>query len=102
MVLTGDKTTPAWLEVDWILSHFSLQRKRARTKYINFVRKVIGLEPIWHNQRHQIYLGDEQFITKHQKMLNDKASLYVIPMLQKRAVTKPIGNYQEQYKDKKQ
>jgi putative transposase len=101
MVLTGDKTTPAWLEVDWILSHFSLQLKRARTNYINLVREVIGLEPIWHNQRHQIYLGNEQFITKHQKMLNDKASLDVIPMLQKRAVTKPIGNYQEQCKDKK-
>jgi putative transposase len=100
--MTGDKTSPAWLEVDWILSHFSLQRKRARKKYINFVREGIGLESIWHNLRHQIYLGDEQFITKHQKMLNGKASLDDIPMLQKRAVVKPIDYYQKQYENEKQ
>jgi putative transposase len=35
-------------------------------------------------------------------MLNGKASLDDIPMLQKRAVAKPIDYYQEQYKDKKQ
>jgi putative transposase len=100
--LVGNNPPPDWLEVDWVLSHFSVQRKRAKEKYINFVREGIGLAPIWDKLRHQIYLGDEQFITKHQKMLNDKASLDDIPMLQKRPVAKPIGYYQEKYKDEKQ
>ena len=79
-----------------------LQRKRAKETYINFVREGVGPGPIWNKLRHQIYFGDEQFITKHQEMLNDKSSLNDIPILQKRPVAKPIGYYQEKYKDKKQ
>ena len=65
--MTGDNAPPDWLEVDWILSQFSVQRNRAEEKYIIFVREGVGLAPIWNKLRHQIYLGDQQFITKHQK-----------------------------------
>jgi hypothetical protein len=44
--MLGVNASPEWLEVDWILSHFCLQRKRARAKYINFVREGTGLAPI--------------------------------------------------------
>jgi putative transposase len=98
----GVDPPPEWLEVDWILSHFSLQRKRARAKYINFVREGTGLAPIWENLRQQIYLGGDQFIANHEKVLKEKESLDEIPMLQKRKTAKPIGFYQIKYKDEKQ
>jgi putative transposase len=61
-----------------------LQRKRARAKYINFVREGTGLAPIWENLRQQIYLGGDQFIANHEKVFKEKESLDEIPMLQKR------------------
>lgn len=88
--MIGESAPPGWLEVDWILSHFSLQRKRARAKYVNFIREGIGLAPIWDNLRHQIYLGGDKFIAGHEKVLKEKASLDDIPMLQKRKTAKPI------------
>lgn len=100
--MIGIDAPPEWLEVDWILSHFNLQRKRARAKYVNFVREGIGLAPIWDNLRHQIYLGGEKFIAIHQKALKEKESLDDIPLLQKREAAKPISFYQKKYKDKNQ
>jgi putative transposase len=100
--MLGVDAPPDWLEVYWILSHFSLQRKRARAKYINFVREGIGRAPIWDSLQHQIYLGDDKFIEAHQKVLKGKESLDDIPMLQKREIPKPISFYQKNYKDEKQ
>ena len=100
--MTGMNAPPEWLEIDWILSHFSLQRKRARAKYVNFVREGIGLAPIWDNLRQQIYLGDGQFIANHEKVLKEKVSLDEIPLLQKRKIAKPIDFYQNKYKDEGQ
>lgn len=100
--MIGRSASPEWLEVDWILSHFSLQRKRARAKYVNFVREGIGLSPIWVNLRQQIYLGGDQFIANLEKVLKEKESLDEIPMLQKRKLAKPIDFYQNKYKDEEQ
>jgi putative transposase len=93
--MLGVDPPPEWLEVDWILSHVSLQRKRARAKYINFVREGTGLAPIWKNLRQQIYSGGDQFIAHHKKVLKEKASLDEIPMLQRRKTAKPIGFYRK-------
>ena len=42
--MTGKVRTPDWLETDWILGHFGKQRKRAVTRYIEFVAQSRGLE----------------------------------------------------------
>ena len=97
--MTGKHTSPEWLETDWLLSHFSKQRKRAREKYINFVREGIGLLSIWTDLKKQVYLGDDKFINKLQKKIDKKESLEEIPALQKRAVAKPLTFYQNKYKD---
>jgi putative transposase len=97
----GKDSAPDWLSVDWLLSQFSLQGKRARTEYVNFVRAGIGLPPIWDNLRRQIFLGDKAFVDKHQQMIDQKDSLEDIPALQKRAIAKPISYYEKKYKNKK-
>ena len=100
--MIGKRRVPDWLETSWLLSHFSLQPKRARAKYIDFVREGIGLPPIWDSLKHQIYLGDENFINNHQKAIKKKETLDDIPALQKRAMPKPISYYQNEYVDEKQ
>ena len=55
------KQSPEWLGTDWLLIQFSVQRKRAIVKYIEFVRKEEGQESIWENLNQQIYMGDENF-----------------------------------------
>ncbi len=102
LATTGMQAAPDWLEVDWILSHFGVQRKRARQKFMNFVREGMGLPSIWKDLRHQIYLGSDNFINKHQKTLKEKDSLDEIPMLQKRKIAKSIDFYETKFKDEKQ
>jgi putative transposase len=102
LVTIGKRSPPAWLEVEWLLSQFSLQRNRAIGKYIDFVREGIGLPPIWDDLRHQIYLGSEDFVNKHQKLVSQKQDLDDIPALQKRAIPKPIRYYQNNYKSENQ
>lgn len=89
---------PDWLETDWLLSHFSKQRKRAIAKYIDFVRDGMGLPSIWENLQHQIYLGGERFIKKHQKEMEKLDSLDEIPALQRRAKARPLGFYEKKYR----
>ena len=98
----GKRPPPAWLEVEWLLSQFGLQRSRARDMYIDFVREGIGLPPVWDVLRHQIYLGSEDFVNEHQKLVSQKQDLDDIPALQKRAIPKPISHYQNKYKSENQ
>jgi len=102
LITIGKHPPPDWLEVDWLLSQFGLQRNHARRRYIDFVREGIGLPPVWDNLRHQIYLGSDDFIDKHQNLIGQKQDLDDIPAIQKRATPKPISYYQKKYKNKNQ
>jgi putative transposase len=102
LAMTGKSSPPGWLETDWLLSHFSLQRKRAISKYIDFVREGIELPAVWGNLSQQIFLGGEKFINKHQKLIAKKESLDDIPALQKRAAPRAISYYQKKHKNEKQ
>ena len=88
---------PHWLETDWLLSHFSKQRKRARAKYVDFVRAGVGLPSIWVDLQKQVFLGSEAFINKHLKAVDKKDTLDDIPSLQKRAAAKSLAYYQGKY-----
>ncbi len=102
LATTGKRDAPEWLEVDWLLSHFGKQRKKAREKYTDFIRAGIGLPSIWENLQNQIYLGTEGFINKQQKAIKRKDSLEDVPVLQKRAIPKSLEYYQVKYKDRNQ
>lgn len=41
---------------------FDPVREPAVTQYQNFVRAGVGLPPIWHNLKNQIFLGDSAFV----------------------------------------
>ncbi len=45
--MTDEIAAPAWLQTEGLLGLFSKQRKRAITKYKDFVRAGIGLPSLW-------------------------------------------------------
>ncbi len=81
------------------LSQFGKQLKRAREKYIDFVRAGIGLPSPWDKLLNQVFLGNEQFINQHITAIQEKGSLDDIPVLQKCALEKPIAYYENKYPD---
>ena len=54
----------AWLQTDWLLGQFSVRRRRAVAKYVDFVRDGVGLPSLWDGLRNQIYLGGEKFVNR--------------------------------------
>ena len=60
--MTGKVKPPDWLETDWILGHFGKQRKRAVTRYIEFVAQGRGLESVWDEKIHPVILGSEAYV----------------------------------------
>jgi putative transposase len=66
----GKSLIQDWLETDWLLSHFGKQRKRARLKYIDFVREGIGLPSIWGEVRNRVFLGREAFVEHQLKLIS--------------------------------
>jgi len=89
--MIGEQPSPDWLETDWLLSQFGVQRKRAIAKYIDFVRAGVDLPGVWSELSHQIYLGNERFVKKMQKKLDAKADLSEIPKTQRRPQAKPLS-----------
>ena len=96
----GHCSSPDWLETDWLLSHFGKQRKRARTKYVDFVRGGIGLPSIWEGLQKQIFLGSDAFINQHLEAIDKDESLEDIPALHRRPIAKPLSYYQKTYPER--
>lgn len=101
LAMVGAGVVPEWLEIDWLLSQFGAQRKRAIAKYKDFVREGVGLPSLWSNLSRQIYLGGEYFVERMQKELDNNADLSEIPRMQRRPQAKPLEHYLMKYKDKK-
>lgn len=99
--MIGVAPAPQWLETNWLLSQFSVQRKRAVAKYIDFVGEGIGLPSLWSELTQQIYLGGESFIKKMHKKLDKNIDLNEIPRAQRRPMAKPLQYYATKYHDSK-
>ncbi len=98
--MLGLQEAPNWLETDWILRQFSVQRKRGIAKYIDFVREGVGLPSLWLNLSQQIYLGDERFIESLQKKVAKDVDLSEVPRPQRRSKLKALKYYEQTYKDR--
>lgn len=98
--MTGGQAVPDWLETDWILGQFSIQRSRAIRHYVDFVRAGVGLPSLWSKLSGQVYLGSEPFIKSMQR-LADKVAISEIPRAQRRPLAKSLSHYQAKYRDPK-
>ena len=97
----GQAPAPEWLAIDALLLQFSKQRKTAIKKYQQFVMQGNNLRP-WDELKHQIFLGDEQFVEKHQPLLaQQQGNLSEIPSKQLRSTAKPLSFFLAKYPDNK-
>ena len=94
----GQAPKPDWLHVDWLLSTFGRRKREAVERYREFVALGKGQPAPWQHLKHQIYLGDKQFVERMQRKLSVDQSLQDIPALHKRPVPKPLADYARKHK----
>ncbi len=97
----GRLESPAWLETDRLLTGFSEQRINAQKAYIEFVQSAPRQSNIWKNLRHQIYLGDKDFVSRMQTHIDDAKQLLEIPVLQLREPAEALHYYENEFVDRK-
>ncbi len=98
--MIGQSPSPDWLSSDILLSQFSAQRKTAVNKYLAFVEAGLKNGSIWSQVKNQIYLGDSGFVDKMQQhLVNQKEDIH-IPKVQRRAVAKPLSEYEKMTNDR--
>jgi len=85
---------PPWLRSDFVLTQFAKQRKTAIRKYTEFVREGLKNTSIWTELKNQVYLGDDAFVDRIQKMFEQKHDNVQIPRVQKRPVAKSLSAYE--------
>lgn len=83
------------LGTDAILLQFGKQQDRAIEKFQIFISQGKGQE-IWRDLKHQIYLGDIDFVEKHMVHLAKlEGKLSEVPLKQRRKPAKTLKEYQE-------
>jgi len=90
---------PPWLEVDWVLGQFGVQRAQAVLRFVDFVRAGVGLPSVWEGLRGQIYLGSDAFVQRMQ-LLADQP-LTEVPRMQRRPMALPLQDYVQGSTDRK-
>lgn len=94
--IVATKSSPDWMATDALLNLFADNRKEAISKYIAFVHNGVGID-IWKNLQHQVFLGDEGFVEKHQlKQSELEGDLAEIPLKQRRIKASSLFEYETQ------
>jgi putative transposase len=74
---------------------FSNQRNQAIERFQTFISQGKGQE-IWRDLKHQIYLGDKDFVEKHRVHLaKQEGNLSEVPLKQRRKPAKTLKEYEE-------
>ena len=94
-----DHFAPPWLDTDWLLGQFGPQRRAARRAYAKFVMQGKGLSSPLMATKHQLLLGDTQFVQQHQA-LHTQEALREVSIAHRRAVAPPLADYQQKYPDR--
>jgi REP element-mobilizing transposase RayT len=85
----GRVPAPGWLECDWLLGQFGAHRMPAVVAYQEFVLAGLGKVSPLVETRHQVLLGDDEFVADHQQ-LQQSAELVEIARDERAAVALPL------------
>ncbi len=81
----GLEPAAPWLAVDGLLAQFSGQRRRAQTRYAQFVAEGTKAVSPWLSLKGQVFLGDEPFVQRMQACMRvDARDDVQIPAMQRR------------------
>ena len=95
--MTKSETKNQWLDVDWTLSQFGQSRTKAITAYKKFVMEGKGLPDPKEKVKHQMFLGNDEFITKYQQTVEKPEKLREVSKAHKRAIALSLIDYQNRY-----
>jgi putative transposase len=95
----GDVAVPAWLECDWLLGRFGTLRSRAITAYRDSVLAGIGKASPLSETRHQVLLGDDDFIAQHQQLQRSETLAETV-RIERAAVALSLTEYRRRVPDR--
>jgi putative transposase len=94
--MLGNVESPVWMSTDPLLIQLAKNRQDAIQSYIDFVNLGVG-KTVWDTLQHQIFLGDETFVARHQAMQDWlEGDLLEISFKQRSAAPLLLGQYQAQ------
>ena len=101
--MVGMIDAPEWLQSDGLLAQFAKRRDVARRKYEKFIAEGVGQDAPWEGLKGQIFLGDEQFVSRMQKHLAQGHKEDVqIPRAQRRAPPPSLETLEKRYPERNQ
>lgn len=89
-MIEKDKKIPC-LTVDWILSQFDRDRRKAIAKYEDFMREGKEARFPWEALKGQIFLGNDYFVKKMEEFLKGKEEIMEIPKQQRYVARPPLS-----------
>ncbi|MCP4324365.1 MAG: transposase [Alteromonadales bacterium] len=91
--MVGKQESPTWLATDGLLSYFDTKRSIAIAEYVRFVGEGGNIN-IWGDLQHQIFLGDDAFVEKHQLLQEQVVGdLSEIPFKQRSITPLSLNEY---------
>ncbi|MDX8411987.1 MAG: transposase [Mariprofundaceae bacterium] len=93
----GKAKAPDWLAADRLLAHFAKQPAAARRRYAAFVLDGIGRKSIWQGLNRQVFLGDDDFVTRMQASMATRGRDVNIPQLQQRSPPPTLAQIAAKY-----
>ena len=98
----GQHACPEWLDEDWLLGQFGKTRETARQNYTAFVLAGRGLLSPLEQVQHQLLLGDEAFVQKHQAPIHQALSpaLRELSKAHRRALALPLARYESDHPER--
>ena len=77
----NERRTIYWEDNDYQLflnlALFGTQKTAARRQYARFVAEGVGMESIWSDLKHQIFLGNEAFVDRQRELLEGQSLVEV-------------------------
>lgn len=95
----GLKPTPAWLETEWLLRQFGVNRGSALEAYCRFVMEGRDIENPLKDTKFQLLLGDGEFVAKYQNCDSPHFPAE-ISRTQRRSSALSVAEYGEKFPDR--
>jgi REP element-mobilizing transposase RayT len=97
----GINEAPEWLDTDWLLNQFGRNRSRAISAYRRFVMEGKGIPSPLKQTRHQLLLGDDNFVAQHKKEQKPE-SLRDVSKAQRRVFSLALDEYRQHYEKREE
>jgi len=96
---TGALPAPEWLDRDWLLGRFGSKRNRAIESFRAFVLEGMGAVSPLLATKHQLLLGDEEFVGTH-RLDGASEPLSEVSKAQRRLAAPPLQEVAQRYPDR--